>query len=237
MPTVGAVLGADRLRRPEALVGVGRRHPDVDDRDVRAMLADRPPGGRRRRRPGRRPRSRPRPAAARCPRAGGPSRRRGRAAGSRASRPGRGSPAPESSSLGMKPSARPVVEARPVGARVAARGQHDERRRSVDGELAGDLEALDIGQPDVEQDEIRPERPGGREARGAVVGLADTTKPSASRRARAWTRKPAWSSTMRMVFMRRSCHAERRRPTGLTRSRHGGVVGIVAKSAFRRPSG
>ena len=37
---VRAVLGADRLRRPEALVGVGRRHPDVDDRDVRAMLAD-----------------------------------------------------------------------------------------------------------------------------------------------------------------------------------------------------
>ena len=37
---VGAVLGADRLRRPEALVGVGRRHPDVDDRHVRSMAAD-----------------------------------------------------------------------------------------------------------------------------------------------------------------------------------------------------
>ena len=37
---VGAVLGADRLRRPETLVGVGRRHPDVDDRHVRSMPAD-----------------------------------------------------------------------------------------------------------------------------------------------------------------------------------------------------
>ena len=35
-----AVLGADRLRGPEALVGVGRRHPDVDDRDVGVVLAD-----------------------------------------------------------------------------------------------------------------------------------------------------------------------------------------------------
>ena len=35
-----AVLGADRLRRPEAFVGVGRRHPDVDDRDVGTVLAD-----------------------------------------------------------------------------------------------------------------------------------------------------------------------------------------------------
>ena len=33
-----------------------------------------------------------------------------------------------------------------------------------------------------------------------------TSKPSASRRARAWTRKPAWSSTMRIVVMGGSWH-------------------------------
>ena len=35
------MLLADRLGRAQALVGVGRRHPDVDDRDVRVLLADR----------------------------------------------------------------------------------------------------------------------------------------------------------------------------------------------------
>ena len=35
-----SVLGADRLGRPQALVGVGRRHPDVHDGDVGSMLAD-----------------------------------------------------------------------------------------------------------------------------------------------------------------------------------------------------
>ena len=36
------VLRADRLRGAQALVRVGRWHPDVDDRDVREMLAGRP---------------------------------------------------------------------------------------------------------------------------------------------------------------------------------------------------
>ena len=40
MPTARAVLGADRLGGAQTLVGVGRRHPDVDDRDVRLVLAD-----------------------------------------------------------------------------------------------------------------------------------------------------------------------------------------------------
>ena len=35
------MLRADRLRGPEAFVGMGRWHPDVDDRDVRIVLADR----------------------------------------------------------------------------------------------------------------------------------------------------------------------------------------------------
>ncbi len=73
----------------------------------------------------------------------------------------------------MKPRARLVVEARPVCARFAARGQDDEWRRTVDRELPGDVEALDVGQADIEQDEVGPERAGGREARGAVVRLAD----------------------------------------------------------------
>ena len=36
------MLRADRLRGAKALVGVGRRHPDVHDRDVRKVLAGRP---------------------------------------------------------------------------------------------------------------------------------------------------------------------------------------------------
>ena len=91
----------------------------------------------------------------------------------RRSGPAHGSRRPDSSSLGMNPSTRPVASRGPVRARLAARRQDDERRRPVDRQLPGDVEALDVGQADVEQDEIRSERPGGREARGAVVGLAD----------------------------------------------------------------
>ena len=36
------LLGPDCLGRDEALVGVGGRHPDVDDRDVGVLAADRP---------------------------------------------------------------------------------------------------------------------------------------------------------------------------------------------------
>ena len=34
-----SVLRPDRLGRPKALIGVRGRHPDVDDRDIRAVLA------------------------------------------------------------------------------------------------------------------------------------------------------------------------------------------------------
>ena len=34
------MLLADRLRGAQTFVGVGGRHPDVDDRDVRVLLAD-----------------------------------------------------------------------------------------------------------------------------------------------------------------------------------------------------
>jgi hypothetical protein len=34
------VVGADLVRRTQALIGVGRRHPDVDDGDVGAVRAD-----------------------------------------------------------------------------------------------------------------------------------------------------------------------------------------------------
>ena len=81
--------------------------------------------------------------------------------------------APDSSSFGMNPRAAAALEARPVGARLAARRQDDEGRRPVHGQFAGDVEALDVGQADVEQDEIRADRPGSGEARGAVVRLAD----------------------------------------------------------------
>ena len=41
------------------------------------------------------------------------------------------------------------------------------------GQRPCDLEALDVGQADVEQDEIRQEGPRSRQARGAVGRLAD----------------------------------------------------------------
>ena len=62
---------------------------------------------------------------------------------------------------------------RPVGARLAARRQHHERGRTVDRELTGDVEPLDVGQADVEQNENRSQRPGGVESRGPGIGLAD----------------------------------------------------------------
>ena len=40
MPTAVPCSVADRLRSPQALVGVGRRHPDVHDRHVGPLLAD-----------------------------------------------------------------------------------------------------------------------------------------------------------------------------------------------------
>ena len=65
------------------------------------------------------------------------------------------------------------LEARPIGARFTGRRQHDEWWRPVDSQLPGDVKALDVGQADIEQDEIRANRPSSRQARGAVVGLAD----------------------------------------------------------------
>ena len=80
---------------------------------------------------------------------------------------------PDSSSFAMKPSTRLVARRGTVFARLAARRQDDERRRPVDGERLGDLEALDVGQPDVEQHELRPQGAGGGQAGRPVAGLAD----------------------------------------------------------------
>ena len=49
--------GADRLRGPQPFVGVGGRHPDVDDRGVGRVVVDRAAAARRRRPPPPRPRS------------------------------------------------------------------------------------------------------------------------------------------------------------------------------------
>ena len=71
---------ADLLRGDEALVGMRRRHLDVDDGDVRRVELRPRASARRRRRPCRRPRSRLRRAAGRGLRAAGPRRRRSRPA-------------------------------------------------------------------------------------------------------------------------------------------------------------
>ena len=80
---------------------------------------------------------------------------------------------PDSSSFGMNPRTRLASRRGPYDAGFAARGQDDERRRPVDRELAGDLEALDVGQADIEEDEVRAEGSGGLEAGEAVGRLAD----------------------------------------------------------------
>ena len=130
------VLRADRLRGPQALVGVRRRHPDVDDRDIRGVARGPRRGARRRRRLGRPPRSRPRRAGGPCPPAGG--RNRPRATTRSVMTPDEG---PDRRArqlvLGDEPEGPAAVEARPVDAALAARGQDDEWGRAVDREARG----------------------------------------------------------------------------------------------------
>ena len=68
---------------------------------------------------------------------------------------------PESSSFAMKPRTRLLARRGPYSLGLAARGEDDQRRRAVDGERLRDLEALDVGQPDVEQHELRSQGAGG----------------------------------------------------------------------------
>ena len=67
-------------RRPHAVVGEGRRQPDVDDRDVGLVARRRSAAAPARPRPARRRRSRARAAAPRCPRAAARCPRRSRPA-------------------------------------------------------------------------------------------------------------------------------------------------------------
>ena len=60
---------------------------------------------------------------------------------------------------------------------VAARGHDDLRAPAVRAEPPGDLEAVHVGQLDVEQDDVRTEPGDGLERRGAVLGLADHLVP------------------------------------------------------------
>ena len=64
-------------------------------------------------------------------------------------------------------------QARAERACVTTGCQDDERLRVVGRELARDVEPFDVGQPDVEQDEIRAERARCGQAGGPVVRLAD----------------------------------------------------------------
>ena len=118
----------------------------------------------------------------------------------------------------MNPRTRLIGQPGTVRAGLAAGGQDDQRRRAVRRELAGDLEALDVGQADVEQDEVGSEGSGGLEAGRPSAASPTTSKPSAVRMARAWMRKPAASSTMRMVFISASSQVPRFPPTGLSRT-------------------
>jgi hypothetical protein len=57
------------------------------------------------------------------------------------------------------------------------RRQHDQRRRTIIGEFARDLEALYVREPDVEQQHIRAKRPRRRQTRSPVDRLADDIEP------------------------------------------------------------
>ena len=75
---------------------------------------------------------------------------------------------PDSSALGTKPRApEPGHERAEVG-RVAARDEDDDRAVVVAREPGGDVEAVDVGQLDVEQDDLRLE-PSGLGQRGRAV--------------------------------------------------------------------
>ena len=63
-------------------------------------------------------------------------------------------PAAESSALGRKPHAGVRGEAGTVVAGLAARGEHHRRHEPVAGEPLGDLEAVDVGELHVEQDDL-----------------------------------------------------------------------------------
>src|SRR3954466_1414762 len=60
--------------------------------------------------------------------------------------------------------------------RVAARHEHDVGPVAV-GQLPGDLEAVDVGQLGVEEDEVGSEALGLGDARRAVSGFADDVEP------------------------------------------------------------
>ena len=67
------------------------------------------------------------------------------------------------------------------------------------GEPLGDLEAVGVGQMDVEEHHVRLELLGCGERRLTILRLADDSKPSDSSSLRAIPRKRWSSSTMRML--------------------------------------
>ena len=146
------MLGADRFGCLEPLVGMGRRHPDIDDRDVGMELSN----GRE---------ELGRIACLRDDVEPGFSEQPGDTLAKQDGVIGEGDPNGHQSTdrragqlvLRDEPEDAAACQARPVLARDPARRQHDERRGPVDRELPGDLETLHIRQSDVEEDEVRPE--------------------------------------------------------------------------------
>ena len=196
------VFRADRLGRTQPFVGVGRWHPDVDDRHVRKVLARRPQQRRPRRRPGRPPRTRHRPGGARRLPA------RGSKSSARTSRRVIVGPtsariaAPETCSLGMKPRASPFVRRRPY-----ARASRLEVS-TTNGGGPSIARARATSNPSTSGRPMSSRTKSGRRDRAASRPDAPSTawpitsKPSASRTSRAWVRNRGSSSMIRIVLMR-----------------------------------
>ncbi len=80
---------------------------------------------------------------------------------------------PDRSALATKPQAPQAEIERPEVARVAAGDDHDPRRLVERVDAVGDDEAVDVGQADVEQHDVRVQLAHGDEPGGAVGRLAD----------------------------------------------------------------
>ena len=146
--------------------------------------------------------------------------------------------APDSSSLRMNPSA-PLVASRPPNS-VASRLEVSTTKRSAGRRPPARGRHRTLRCPAAR---CRAGRGPGcrfRGGRGPAPSPASptTSKPSASSRARAWARKRAWSSTMRIRdHATRSCHAIAARSTGLARKPRARPSECGRAIGSRRPAG
>ena len=217
------VAAADLLRGHQPVVGVGRRHADVHDGDLRAPRVDHPQQLRRRRRNARRPRS-PRPrAAARDRRAAASRRRRSGLArqlreqvvGGRRERPADGAhPILEVGGRARDPAGRLEPDDQPP---VLARAPRPRRRRRRSGAA-------------TRRPRSRPPTPRARRS-AARAGSPTTRRGDRSASASTAGRRPSWASTAGISPWASSRSSASAAPQTLL---GGGELGVEARVAGRQ---